>query len=212
MWNYEKRLQYPINITKSNPKMAMVIISQFGGPDGELAASMRYLSQRYAMPYREVAGLLTDIGTEELAHMEMVSTIVHQLTRDLTPEEIENTGFANYYVDHTVGLWPQAAGGIPFNACEFQSKGDAITDLVEDLAAEQKARSTYDNILRLVKDPEVCDPIRFLRQRELVHFQRFGEANREVSNNFVTVLKNNISPIAKMQKISYYKSSSIKIW
>lgn len=188
MWNYEKRLQYPINITKSNPKMAMVIISQFGGPDGELAASMRYLSQRYAMPYREVAGLLTDIGTEELAHMEMVSTIVHQLTRDLTPEEIENTGFANYYVDHTVGLWPQAAGGIPFNACEFQSKGDAITDLVEDLAAEQKARSTYDNILRLVKDPEVCDPIRFLRQRELIHFQRFGEAKREVSNNFLSHL------------------------
>ncbi len=183
MWNYEKRLQYPINITKSNPKMAMVIISQFGGPDGELAASMRYLSQRYSMPYREVAGLLTDIGTEELAHMEMVSTIVHQLTRDLTPEEIEKSGFANYYVDHTVGLWPQAAGGIPFNACEFHSKGDAITDLVEDLAAEQKARTTYDNILRLVTDPEVCDPIRFLRQRELVHFQRFGEALRRVQDD-----------------------------
>ncbi|MSS64210.1 manganese catalase family protein [Velocimicrobium porci] len=183
MWNYEKRLQYPINITKSNPKMALVIISQFGGPDGELAASMRYLSQRYTMPYREVAGLLTDIGTEELAHMEMVSTIVHQLTRDLTPEEIEKSGFANYYVDHTVGLWPQAAGGIPFNSCEFQSKGDAITDLHEDLAAEQKARSTYDNILRLVKDPEICDPIRFLRQRELVHFQRFGEALRRVQDD-----------------------------
>ncbi len=183
MWNYEKRLQYPINITKSNPEMAMVIISQFGGPDGELAASMRYLSQRYAMPYREVAGLLTDIGTEELAHMEMVSTIVHQLTRDLTPEEIEGRGFANYYVDHTVGLWPQAAGGIPFNACEFQSKGDAITDLMEDLAAEQKARTTYDNILRLIKDPEICDPIRFLRQRELVHYQRFGEALRRVQDD-----------------------------
>ena len=183
MWNYEKRLQYPINITKCNPDMAMVIISQFGGPDGELAASMRYLSQRYAMPYREISGLLTDIGTEELAHMEMVSTIVHQLTRDLTPEEIEGTGFANYYVDHTVGLWPQAAGGIPFNACEFQSKGDAITDLVEDLAAEQKARTTYDNILRLIKDPEICDPIRFLRQRELVHFQRFGEALRRVQDD-----------------------------
>lgn len=183
MWNYEKRLQYPINITKPNPNMAMVIISQFGGPDGELAASMRYLSQRYSMPYREVAGLLTDIGTEELAHMEMVSTIVHQLTRDLTPEEIENTGFANYYVDHTVGIWPQAAGGIPFNACEFQSKGDAITDLHEDMAAEQKARTTYDNILRLIKDPEICDPIRFLRQRELVHFQRFGEALRRVQDD-----------------------------
>ena len=179
MWNYEKRLQYPVNITKSNPEMAQVIISQFGGPDGELAASMRYLSQRYAMPYREVAGLLTDIGTEELAHMEMISTIVHQLTRDLTPDEIEGRGFANYYVDHTLGIWPQAAGGVPFNACEFQSKGDAITDLHEDLAAEQKARTTYDNILRLVKDyPDVYAPIKFLRAREIVHFQRFGEALR----------------------------------
>lgn len=183
MWNYEKKLQYPINITKTNPKIAMVIISQFGGPDGELAASMRYLSQRYSMPYREVAGLLTDIGTEELGHMEMVSTIVRQLTKNLTPDEIAKSGFANYYVDHTTGLWPQAAGGIPFNACEFQSKGDAITDLVEDLAAEQKARTTYDNILRLIKDPEICDPIRFLRQRELVHFQRFGEALRRVQDD-----------------------------
>lgn len=183
MWSYEKKLQYPINITKSNPKMALIIISQFGGPDGELAASMRYLSQRYSMPYREVAGLLTDIGTEELAHMEMVSTIVHQLTQDLTPDEIDKSGFGSYYVDHTTALWPQAAGGIPFNACEFQSKGDAITDLTENLAAEQKARTTYDNILRLVKDPEICDPIRFLRQRELVHFQRFGEALRRVQDD-----------------------------
>lgn len=180
MWNYEKRLQYPVNITKTNPKLAQVIISQFGGPDGELAASMRYLSQRYSMPYKEVAGVLTDIGTEELAHMEMISAIVHQLTKNLTPEEIKTSGFDKYYVDHTLALWPQAAGGIPFNACEFQSKGDPITDLFEDLAAEQKARTTYDNILRLVKDPEVCDPIRFLRQRELVHFQRFGESLRLV--------------------------------
>ncbi len=119
------------------------------------------------------------VGTEELAHMEMVSTIVHQLTRNLSPEEIRNSGFANYYVDHTLGLWPQSAGGVPFNACEFQSKGDPITDLHEDMAAEQKARSTYDNILRLVKDPDVCDPIRYLREREIVHYQRFGEANRE---------------------------------
>lgn len=182
MWNYEKRLQYPINITKTNPQMAQVIISQFGGPDGELAASMRYLSQRYAMPYREVAGLLTDIGTEELAHMEMISTIVYQLTKNLTADQIKGIPFANYYVDHTLGLWPQAAGGIPFNACEFQSKGDPITDLHEDLAAEQKARSTYDNILRLIDDPEVCDPIRFLREREIVHYQRFGEALRRVQD------------------------------
>ena len=182
MWNYEKRLQYPINITKTNPQMAQVIISQFGGPDGELAASMRYLSQRYTMPYKEVAGILTDIGTEELAHMEMVSTIVYQLTKNLSPEEIKASGFDRYYVDHTLALWPQAAGGIPFNACEFQSKGDPITDLFEDLAAEQKARTTYDNILRLVSDPEVCDPIRFLRQREIVHFQRFGEGLRIVQD------------------------------
>lgn len=180
MWNYEKRLQYPVNITQTNPQIAQVIISQFGGPDGELAASMRYLSQRYTMPYREVAGLLTDIGTEELAHMEMISSIVYQLTKNLSPEEIKASGFDKYYVDHTLALWPQAAGGIPFNACEFQSKGDPITDLFEDLAAEQKARTTYDNILRLVKDPEVADPIRFLRAREIVHFQRFGEGLRLV--------------------------------
>ena len=183
MWNYEKRLQYPVNITKTNPQMAQVIISQFGGPDGELAASMRYLSQRYTMPYKEVAGVLTDIGTEELAHMEIVSTIVYQLTKNLSPEEIKASGFDKYYVDHTLALWPQAAGGIPFNACEFQSKGDPITDLFEDLAAEQKARTTYDNILRLVNDPEVIDPIRFLRQRETVHFQRFGESLRLVQDH-----------------------------
>ncbi len=180
MWNYEKRLQYPVNITQTNPKIAQVIISQFGGPDGELSASMRYLSQRYTIPYREVAGLLTDIGTEELAHMEIVCAIIYQLTKDLTPEEIKASGFDKYYVDHTLALWPQAAGGIPFNACEFQSKGDPITDLTEDLAAEQKARSTYENILRLVKDPEVADPIRYLREREVVHFQWFGEGLRLV--------------------------------
>lgn len=178
MWSYEKRLQFPVNIKEPNAKLAQVIISQFGGPDGELAASMRYLSQRYAMPYREVSGLLTDIGTEELAHLEMVGAIVHQLTRDLSMEEIEKSGFDKYYVDHTIGVWPQAAGGVPFNANQFQSKGDIITDLVEDMAAEQKARTTYDNILRLIKDPDVCEPIKFLRQREIVHFQRFGEALR----------------------------------
>ena len=182
MWNYEKRLQYPVNIKNPNAEIARVIISQYGGPDGELGASMRYLSQRYSIPYREVAGLLTDIGTEELAHFEMVGTIVHQLTKDLSMDEIEKQGFAPYYVDHTLALWPQAAGGVPFNANQFQSKGDVITDLHEDLAAEQKARTTYDNILRLVKDPDVCEPIRFLRAREIVHFQRFGEALRIVQD------------------------------
>lgn len=182
MWKYEKRLQFPVNIKQCNAKIAQVIMSQYGGPDGELSASMRYLAQRYSMPYNEVAGLLTDIGTEELAHLEMVSAIVYQLTKDLSMEEIEAAGFDKYYVDHTVALWPQAAGGIPFNSCEFQSKGDAITDLFEDMAAEQKARSTYDNILRLVHDNDVCEPIRFLRAREIVHFQRFGEALRIVQD------------------------------
>ena len=156
-------------------------VSDSGGPDGEIGASMRYLSQRFTMPNRTSAAVLNDIGTEELAHLEMVSTMVHQLTRDLTMEEIENSGLGPYYIDHTVGVWPQAAGGVPFNACEFQSKDDPITDLFEDLAAEQKVRSTYDNILRVVRNiPEVADPIRFLRAREVVHFQRFGEALRSI--------------------------------
>lgn len=178
MWRYEKRLQCPVNIKEPNAKIAKYIMSQYGGPDGEIGASLRYLSQRYTMPYGEQKAVLTDIGTEELAHMEIVAAIVHQLTRNLSAEELEEQGFAPYYIDHTAGIWPQAAGGIPFNACEFQSKGDPITDLFEDLAAEQKARTTYDNILRVVKDPDVCDPIRFLRKREIIHFQRFGEALR----------------------------------
>lgn len=183
MWKYEKRLQYPIKIKKPDGKSAKLIISQFGGPDGELAASQRYLSQRYSMPYGNIAGLLTDIGTEELAHMEMICAIIRQLTKDLTVEEIEAAGLAPYYIDHTLGLWPQAAGGVPFSATVFQSKGDPITDLTEDLAAEQKARTTYDNILRTLDNPDVIDPIRFLREREIVHFQRFGEALRDVQDH-----------------------------
>ena len=183
MWNYEKRLQYPVKISQTNPQMAQVIISQFGGPDGELSASMRYLSQRYTMPYKEVTGILTDIGTEELAHMEMICAIVYQLTRNLTVEQLKESGFDKYYVDHTLALWPQSAGGVPWSATTFQSKGDPITDLHEDMAAEQKARSTYDNILRLVRDdPDVYEPIKFLRAREVVHFQRFGEALRIVQD------------------------------
>ena len=182
MWNYEKRLQYPVKISQPNAKAAQIIISQFGGPDGELAASMRYLSQRYSMPYREVAGILTDVGTEELAHMEIISAIISQLTKDLSMEEIQASGFDKYYVDHTLALWPQAAGGVPFTSTFFQSKGDPITDLFEDMAAEQKARTTYDNILRLIKDEEIAGPIRFLRAREIVHFQRFGEALRLIQD------------------------------
>ncbi len=184
MWNYEKRLQFPVNIKENNAKLAQVIISQFGGPDGELAASMRYLSQRFATPYKEVAGLLTDIGTEELAHLEMIGAIIYQLTCDLSMDEIQRSGFDKYYIDHTLGVWPQAAGGVPFNANQFQSKGDIITDLHEDMAAEQKARTTYDNILRLVKDcPDVYEPIKFLRAREVVHYQRFGEALRKTQDH-----------------------------
>ena len=176
MWIYEKKLEFPVHIKEPNPKLAQLIISQYGGPDGEAGASFRYLSQRYSMKDRRVAGVLTDVGTEELAHLEIVGAMVHQLTRDLTPEEIEKSGFAPYYVDHTLGVSPQAAGGIPFNACEFQVKGDPITDLMEDLAAEQKARSVYDNLLRLISEPDIVEPLRFLRAREIVHFQRFGEA------------------------------------
>ena len=176
MWTYEKRLQYPINIKNPDARAAKVIISQYGGPDGEIAASLRYLSQRYSMPDAASVGLLTDIGTEEMNHVEMVSTIVRQLTRNLTTEEIKRSGFDAYYVDHTNGIYPASAAGVPFSAAYFQSKGDIITDLTEDMGAEQKARTTYDNILRLVDDPDVKDVIRFLRQREIVHFQRFGEA------------------------------------
>ena len=183
MWTYEKRLQFPVHITRTNPKTASLIISQFGGPDGELAASMRYLSQRYSMPCKEVGGLLTDIGTEELAHLEMICAIIFQLTKNLTAEEAKTAGFDAYYIDHTTALWPTAAAGVPFNACEFQSKGDAITDLAENMAAEQKARTTYDNLIRVIDDTEVLAPLRFLRQREIVHFQRFGEALEKIKDS-----------------------------
>lgn len=178
MWNYEKRLQYPVKITQTNPKIAQVIISQFGGPDGELAASMRYLSQRYTMPYREVTGILTDIGTEELAHLEMVCAMVHQLTKNLSEKEIVASGFDKYFVDHTNAVYPVAAAGIPWRAEYIAAKGDVLADLHEDLAAEQKARVTYENLLRLIDDPDVLDPLKFLREREIVHYQRFGEALR----------------------------------
>lgn len=180
MFNYERRLEYPVHITRTDPKAAMVIISQYGGPDGEAGAAMRYLSQRYSMENRKVIGTLTDIGTEELGHLEIVASIVRQLTKDLSPDDIKSSGFDKYYIDHTLAVWPQAASGEPFSASQLQSTGDTITDLYEDMAAEQKARLTYDNILRIVKDPEVADPIRFLREREIIHFQRFGESLRRI--------------------------------
>lgn len=197
MWKYERRLQYPLKIKAPDGNAAKLIISQFGGPDGELGASQRYLSQRYAMPYTEVATLLTDIGTEELAHMEMVCAMVQMLTKNLTTDEIEKAGLAPYFVDHTLGIWPQSAGGVPWSATTFQSKGDPITDLTENMAAEQKARTTYDNILRLVDNPDVKDAIRFLREREVVHFQRFGDAKHTHSNRFIYKVHNQKKGLSK---------------
>lgn len=189
MWIYEKKLQFPVKIKNPNPKIAQLVISQYGGPDGELGASMRYLSQRYSMPYPELKGLLTDIGTEELAHLEMVCAMVYQLTRNLSEEEIKRSGFDKYFVDHTTGVYPQAASSLPWRAEYIGVKGDTITDLTEDLAAEQKARTTYDNLLRLIDDPDVREPLKFLRAREVVHYQRFGEglqltADRLDAKNF----------------------------
>ena len=178
MFVYEKKLQSPVKIANPNPALAKFIISQYGGPDGELGASLRYLSQRYSMPYPELKGLLTDIGTEELGHLEMIGAIVHQLTRKMTPEEIKKSGFDAYFVDHTAGVYPQFASGTPWTAATMQVSGDVIADLSEDMAAEQKARKTYDNILRLSDDPDVNNVIRFLREREIVHYQRFGEGLR----------------------------------
>lgn len=191
MWIYEKRLQFPVDIKKPDAKAAGVIISQLGGPDGEMAAALRYLSQRYTMPYPELQALLTDIGTEEMAHVEIISAILYQLTEGLTMDDIKASGFDKYFVDHTVGIYPQAASGAPFTAAYFQSKGDPITDLTEDMAAEQKARTTYDNILQLVDDEDIKKPIRFLREREIVHYQRFAEA--------LEILK------SRLDKDNYYK-------
>lgn len=185
MWQYEKKLQYPINIKNTNPKYAQIIISQYGGPDGELGASMRYLTQRYSQPFNEVKGMLTDIGTEELAHLEMVCAMVHQLTRNLTEKQIEESGFDKYFVDHTNAVFPIAASSTPWRAEYIQAKGDVLADLHEDLAAEQKARVTYDNLIRLIDDPDILDPLKFLREREIVHYQRFGEANLTHSNRFI---------------------------
>lgn len=180
MFVYEKKLQYPVRIRNVNPKLASLIISQYGGPDGELGASLRYLSQRYSMPFDQLKGVLTDIGTEELGHLEMVGTIVHQLTRKLSDDQIKTAGFDAYFVDHSAGVYPTAASGFPWSAAGMQVKGDPIADLTEDLAAEQKARVTYDNILRLSDDPDVNDVIKFLREREIVHFQRFGESLQQL--------------------------------
>ncbi len=178
MWNYDRKLMYPVNVKNANPELAKFIIAQYGGPDGELSASLRYLSQRYSMPTPETKGILNDIGTEELAHLEMVGAIVYQLTRNLDSEIVKKSGFGDYFINHSTGVYPANSNGTPFNAMALAVTGDPIADLTEDLAAEQKARATYDNILRLCDDPDVREPIKFLRQREIVHYQRFGEALR----------------------------------
>ena len=200
MFMYEKKLQYPVNIKNPNPRLAQIIISQYGGPDGELGASLRYLSQRFSMPYPELKGLLTDIGTEELGHLEMIGAIVYQLTRNLSLEEIKKSGFDTYFVDHTTGVYPTAASGFPWSAAGMQCKGDLLADLHEDLAAEQKARVTYDNIPRLVDDPDVRDPIKFLREREIVHYQRFGEGLRLATDKLDSKNFYAINPSFDMQK------------
>lgn len=198
MFSYEKKLQYPVKIKNPNPNLAKIILTQYGGPDGELGASLRYLSQRYAMPFDELKGLLTDIGTEELGHLEMIGAIVHQLTRNLKENQMKDPAFAPYFVDHTVGVYPSSAAGTPWSAATMQVKGDPITDLVENMAAEQKARTTYDNILRISDDPDVNDVIKFLREREVVHFQRFGEA--------VQLLRDKLN-----QKNVYYMNPAVDI-
>lgn len=186
MWIYEKRLEYPIKITKPNPKMAKYIITQYGGPDGELAASLRYLTQRYSMPTPQAQGILTDIGTEELAHLEMVASMVYQLMKGASVEEIEKAGLGGYYADHDSALFYIDASGNPWTAAYIQAKGDPVADLTEDMAAEQKARATYENLIKLADDPDVIDPLRFLREREVVHFQRFGEALQIVQDSLAS--------------------------
>lgn len=176
MWVYEKRLQYPVKIKNCNPRLAKIIIEQYGGPDGELGAALRYLSQRFTMVTPQAISALNDVGTEELAHLEIVGAICHQLTANATPQEMRDAGLDARYVNHGLGIFPESAGGIPWNAGGIQSKGDPITDLYENMAAEQKARSTYEYLLDLIDDPDVADPIRFLREREVVHMQRFGES------------------------------------
>ena len=182
MWIYEKKLEFPVKIKTKNPELARLILTQYGGPDGELGAALRYLSQKFSMITPEAKAILNDIGTEELAHLEMIGAIVSQLTDDISFEEIQEAGLGGYYVDHGLGIYPASGSGVPFSADTIQSTGNPITDLYENLAAEQKAKATYEYILNLTDDPDVITPIKFLREREVVHFQRFGEALRIVED------------------------------
>jgi len=176
LWVYEKKLQYPVRVNGPNPWLAKMILTQYGEPDGELAASLKYLTQRYTMPLSQAKALLTDIGTEELAHMEIIAALVYNLIKDASLEEIKRAGLDGYFTDHDRALYFVNASGAPWTAAYIQSKGDPITDLYENMAAEEKARSTYEYLIQLSDDPDVTDTLKFLREREIVHFQRFGEA------------------------------------
>ncbi|HHV72830.1 MAG TPA: manganese catalase family protein [Clostridia bacterium] len=180
MWIYEKKLQYPVRVYKPDVRMAKYLITQYGGPDGELSAALRYLNQRYTMPTAMAKGLLTDIGTEELAHLEIIATMVYKLLKNASLEEIKQAGLGGHYAQHDRALFYTDANGVPWTAAYIQATGDPVTDLHEDMAAEQKARSTYEWLINLSDDPGVIDALRFLREREVVHYQRFGEALRNV--------------------------------
>ena len=175
MFRYSKRLQYPINIKKKDLNMAKYLVTQYGGSNGELAAALRYLNQRYTMPDNRGRALLTDIGTEELAHVEMISTMVYQLTKGATADEMKQAGLGSNYAEHRTALYPTDANGVPFTVSYFATTGDPLADLSEDMAAEQKARAVYENLIDLTKDPDVIGPLLWLRQREIVHFARFKE-------------------------------------
>ena len=175
MWLYQKKLQYPINIKSKDLRMAKLLITQYGGSNGEMAAALRYLNQRYTMPDNRGRALLTDIGTEELAHIEMIATMVYQLTKDASVEELKKAGLDAHYAEHNKALYPTDANGVPFTVMYFASTGDPIADLSEDMAAEEKARAVYENLIDLTDDPDVIGPLLWLRQREIVHFNRFKE-------------------------------------
>lgn len=189
MWIYEKKLEYPVNIKSKDIGMAKYLFAQYGGPDGELSASIRYLSQRYTMPTGKSKALLTDIGTEELAHVEIIASMIYQLTKDATPEELRAAGLGAAYTEHGKAIYPADANGIPWTAAYIQATADPVTDLTEDMAAEQKARTVYEHLMKLTDDADVKDVLRFLREREVVHFQRFGEALVDVQDNFLNKKK-----------------------
>ncbi len=182
MWVYVKHLEHPIKVSRPDPAFAKLVITQYGGPDGEFSASWRYMSQMYTMPTRQTKAICVDIGTEELAHLEMVATMVHMLTRDAGPKQMEAAGWGDHYVQHGPALYLHDAAGIPWTAAFFQSTGDPVADLTEDMAAEQKARATYERLICLATDPGIRDALRFLREREIVHFQRFGEGLMSVQD------------------------------